>query len=332
VVGPAVRAAGDFTGPLSREQRLQRAIQLSALTRVTCLSGRPTPAVVRRLAMVRQLRNHQGFVGSLDALERGDQAAFVERMAAIKVPAVQLQNWTMLRWVWSRHRERTFVDRPQVIGLHVFSQPGDPTDGIRFATDVVLNGVGVLPAAADAEDPLPAAAIRLEQGVLDTVLETVVLRGVGESLGENPSTLMAAGGEWRVVEDPASLGELPADWRARFAADRERGLAVVAPSAPVGERAAVGWWRVDPETGTCLGLGVNGWGPETTEYSVLATMTRAQIAVLRAQMFLAHNAQRIALACALCKITNMGLTMGGVNLPSETSLICATICAGVGSS
>jgi len=187
--------------------------------------------------------------------------------------------------------------------------------------NVVINGVGVLPG----EGP-PAAQVRLEQGVRDTALETVVLRTIGDSLGQNPSQLMAeAAQSWTVVEEADGL-QVDADWQARIAEDRDRGALVVAPTGEMGD-GRFGWWRIQSD-GTCLGMGVNGWGPESVDY--LSTMTIPQRMVFEANMFMLAHGTKITWACIICQLGGMGLTMAGVNMPEASDIACEVVCAGAG--
>lgn len=96
---------------------------------------------------------------------------------------------------------------------------------------------------------------------------------------ENTSELFAGTGanDWVTLRGPADLPKLPAglpnDLKARIAADLRSGLTVVAPRQPItpgpGASASVapaaGWWRIDPHTGQCLGIGQQGWGVSTVE-------------------------------------------------------------------
>lgn len=320
LVGPAARADG-WSGPLESDARMRRALQLATVSQVLVQTGRTTPPVVRRLAMVHRLRNESAMLGSLDALRRANYGALGERLAQLSVQPTQLHNWHLLRTAWNRHRERVFVDRPQVIGLHIVQRGASDGLGIRIATDVVYNGVGVLPG-----DGPSAARVRLEQGVRDTALETVVLRTIGHSLGRNPSQMMADGdADWTVVDDAGTLSA-GADWQRRIAADQAAGALVVAPDTTLaGGR--FGWWRVQRD-GTCLGMGVNGWGPESVDY--LSTMTIPQRLLFEANMFMVSHSSKILWACIICQMGGMGLTMSGVNLPEETDIACKVVCAGAG--
>jgi len=322
VIGPAMRSA-DWNGSLGEAERMRRATELTAVTQVLVQAGRTTAPVVRRLGMVHRLRNQSAMLGSLDALARDQRQAFGERLANLELHPTKLLNWHLLRWAWSRHRERVFVDRPQVIAMHVVQRPGEADHPVRLTIDVIGNGVGVLPGRAD--DEPSAARVRLEQGVLDTVLETVTLRGIGRSIGHNPSQLMSEQQQpWQLVVDPASI--VDPDWRARIAADHDRGLLAVAPQA-AGEDGRFGWWRVAPD-GTCLGMGVNGWGPESVDY--LSTMTIPQRLLFEANMFMLAHGQKVAWACMICQLSSMGLTMGGVNVPEAADIACEVVCAGAG--
>ena len=151
----------------------------------------------------------------------------------------------------------------------MFFAPAGSSAKLLVATDVVANQIGVDPAVTD------PFALRLEQGVLDTNAEALLMteRPTASNAGWAYAASSSGWATLRSVNDPqlASL-KLPDDTRRRIGEDLAAGYVVVAPNAPVaiGTDAFSGWWRIDPRTGQSLGMGGSGWGQDMVEYVIIA--------------------------------------------------------------
>lgn len=161
--------------------------------------------------------------------------------------------------------EEAFLTRPNVFAYER-GYRFDRTGGLLayHAIDIVANGVEV--ATGD------AFAARVRQGVIDTHLEALL---VGATRG--PVARLAASAnptaEWQVLEQTASAttNEGPATARLRTLAssDLADGHVIVAPRDPTGEST---WWRIDPATGTTLGMTAGG-GQAQAEQGILLRIT-----------------------------------------------------------
>jgi hypothetical protein len=169
------------------------------------------------------------------------------RLAAMKPVPGAVYTLAMARQMASRHAGRIYIDSPNIIAEHQFV--------------VMRDG---------------------EQGVVDTAAEGALLAadaGVDVmSVSSTASVFSAARREGielltiRTEADAAQLvGKVAPDVAARIAADVKAGYAVVVPGAPVtvDGRPTSAWWRIDPATGHCLGIGQNGWGEAAVSYGKL---------------------------------------------------------------
>jgi len=117
----------------------------------------------------------------------------------------------------------------------------------------------------------------VELGVWETAAERLIQKGpFSEVTGIDTFTVMRTASAQDIdlvvvqsQQPDASLRlGLTEDERLRLLEDLDRGYVVIAPGA----RPALplsGWWRVDPATGTTLGMTSDGRGQATTEYAVL---------------------------------------------------------------
>ncbi|MEZ5669921.1 MAG: hypothetical protein R3F55_21300 [Alphaproteobacteria bacterium] len=160
------------------------------------------------------------------------------------------------------------VDRPNLVLLRQGQRLATSGSSASYAAfDIVENGI-----AAASADAVAAFDGRLRQGVADTALESALLGAPSPS--HNAAVLfaddMAAGRAWVTLSRPgdeAAIG-LPPVVAAEVAAALRAGYLAVVPQAPP-PTGAVAWWRVDPATGTTLGIGPTGAGSEFVEYLTL---------------------------------------------------------------
>jgi hypothetical protein len=157
---------------------------------------------------------------------------------------------------------------------------------------VVANDVAVLPGDGD------AFRARLEQGIVDTIAEDLVLNGAAAPVPAEPASanasvialantsalFAAAGPELSVLfvrgaDDAAYKGmALPPDVRARIDASLASGHGVVLPRqlAQVANAAEsrVAWYRVDLADGSSIGVADNGYHTATADRAI----TEARVA------------------------------------------------------
>lgn len=150
----------------------------------------------------------------------------------------------------------------------VLAERIDPEGGSGFvrSVDIVSNPRRVLRGEGNGAARIAADAA-LRRGVWETIVER-------EMLADEDGTITAAadaGGPFQVFRpgqevDAAALGG-DAEAAENLLADLARGHVVLVPTAtPDGDRPA--WWRIDPLSGTTLGITADGRGQTMIEYEI----------------------------------------------------------------
>ncbi|HTX70232.1 MAG TPA: hypothetical protein VMH50_13960 [Thermoleophilia bacterium] len=269
-LGPIARAANDARLTATDAQRLDRGLALMSRTEILALPCRLSPEFVlwlkanafvnNRAVLSDLLRN----AGTASPKELADQAA------KLTIVPERLYDLELTRYALNPHRQDVFLAVPNVLSFHRGFRPGTRGGLTAFQSlDIVANDVAV-----HAGRPRAPFDARVRQGTYDTNAETVVLRGsccgaAAMSAASEFEAAQASGERWTAVARRESLESLrvPADAKARLAADLDAGYMVVAPPS-VAPGQDIVWWRIDPESGRTLGIGPHGWGQATTETAI----------------------------------------------------------------
>lgn len=251
LVGPSARAAGTPVTP-TPDQLRDRALRLTEVSDILVAGATPSDLQNARIGM-----------DELAAVGDGIRAA-------VSLPV-----------------EPTLDDYPDVrigLALRQFASDrlaGDPTLALAspnvFMTHERLVWDPASGAAHQSEFDIvfndvfapDAFAARLRQGVIDTILEDALF---GDGGGRNASALQAAdtaaGRPWQAYAagDAARIFGAGSDAATAIEADLAAGRLVVGP--PVAGTAA-GWWRIDPVTGTAVGMMLGAGGATLAEAAFL---------------------------------------------------------------
>jgi hypothetical protein len=266
LLGPAARGSGASNEPhIGREQALRRGLALLNTTEMLSLVCDISPAFVVH-SVYRQLYADRD--QWLEALRENDTARRHDLRDKVPEPRGALgplYAYAFASRMLSPIPGSVFQDS---IGLVNFGAEGRPSENggldFRGVMDIVASHAGVLPGGVQA--PFTA---RLQQGVADTAAEHLV---VGSPHGSGNTTtvfaLASARGLGTVVvrdrSEPAWRNiEAPPDVQARVEKDLADGYVVVLPAKPVEQR--LGWWRVDPHSGSTVGVMDEGFHQEVTE-------------------------------------------------------------------
>lgn len=258
LIGPSARAAG-ATGEteLGEEARTIRALTLAGQTELIALPAAPTTDLFNFVAASRLLGERDAWQALYDQGKTLPMAAISERLNAMSALRTPLERFAL-------HRGRFAAAAgwgPQT-GLLVLAHHR------RLRTDLSTDQAFDLIATAPGATQQHGFNARLSAGVTDTNLEALLAASKEPRLGD-PAVADAfdrAPGSWRIVRQPVDLNGsvLPADLAARVANDLAAGFVALVPTDA---RDAVGWWRIDPNTGTTLGFGSRGWGQAMTGYA-----------------------------------------------------------------
>lgn len=203
-----------------------------------------------------------------------------ERAEKSPIPSGRLLSLALARLHNGGSEGTVYIDRQNLLALH--SGPELLPDGsliLHRSFDIVANDVAVAPGAAD------SFLVRLRQGVVDTNME--LLLGGGKHAQSAAQMLDATPKEdWVALHKPNDSAwrrvKLPANIRARIEQDLKDGQSVLAPARVLAVNGAptAGWWRIDPRTGTALGMGPRGWGQTVTEEQLVKFKTAMIILTL----------------------------------------------------
>lgn len=262
LVGPAARASGEPSIELNDSKRLTRNLALMMRTEILPISCRFSPQFLAHLAAQSLIGNH----ALINSAIRGDlmpdtpaSDALLDHMAPMVSPLYTLAE---ARSEWGSDQNSMLVDRPQLLSRHSYAVAHNDEIELREATDIVSNEFGVSLGVVD------GFVARLTQGVLDTNAEALFPPRV-EGFG-NAAEAYVKSGAWAYVAEASQASDLqlPPDSLRSISDDVSSGFDVVAPrsSIPIAHENFAGWWRIDRNSGTTLGMGANGWGD--AEYSV----------------------------------------------------------------
>jgi len=274
LIGEGPRSLGEalLVEPTSA-QGLERALALAGTRETLVETGNMTPEFALHslsTAMLEQKAELGAEIASLAAVD----TSFLDSALPIAVgrSPVFLYGFAMTRHEASPWRDVTFLAEPNLTSL-VRRLRSDQASAFLeiLELDVVSNRVEV-----STGDPRRDFEARLGQGVMDTNLEALLLAGYGPV--ENTAMLHFAserlGVEWRTLasEDDPRLDRwaVPDDARARIKNSLAKGYVVAMPDRPVpmGDRTVYGWWRIDPRSGTALGIGSAGHGQSMTQRAI----------------------------------------------------------------
>jgi len=282
------RHTADIPGQLTLTSPLKRNRGLALLSHTSglVLNSTPHPEAVDQFAFDTFVRNKNVFISLVYiAAGWGDDKRVPIAMGRADFRPIDLMAMAALRNLWSRHGDHIYIDRINLLSSHLIRPIEDDGEATKFAPDIVINHVGVAPGA-----PQEPRLARLEQGVLDTLVETRFSRSE-ESFNTFRHFQARSKGakDWIPVTGTAMGTALPKDFPAadsgRMMAAAKNGDVVVASPAvyEFGGHRFASWWQVDPDNGTTLGRGYRGWGTEMTETLETETVATRETAPVAKQ-------------------------------------------------
>ncbi len=176
-----------------------------------------------------------------------------------------------------------FPAEPQVVAFHKNLQfQKDESLSLQERFDIMFNHIEAVALSPVTAAPDQSFRLRLQQGVLDTLLEYLLMGG-GETTNTHSVLAKAikTGVSLNMItpSNTAALSKLAIDERIKNAMmrDLKAGFVVLAPVATVmvDEKPTFAWWRIHPVTGETLGMGGLGEGQDMTEYIINSAMSGA---------------------------------------------------------
>jgi hypothetical protein len=254
---------------LTEAQRIERELAIVGQeTQILPMASQLSPEFVAHIVATNLLAGREvlTIVGDGQLTQRN---RFLDQLDKLKTVPSQLYNLALARRAWSRSGAATYLGSPNILSYHRFLRK-DAKGGLKLCEgfDIVVNDMGVQPwPEAD------AFRIRLEQGVLDTNAEALLMAGCGrvESTGEIFYASESKGTPWVRIQSPHdpvwSKVQVPAYTRFLMERDLAAGYVVLVPQEAIliEGRLITGWWKIDPRSGQILGIGERGWGQASTE-------------------------------------------------------------------
>jgi hypothetical protein len=295
LLGPAARAAGgEAVKSFAATDLLKarRGFALRGNVEMLPMVSRIAPEFIDHLSAKAMLANGPAMVADL----RRPNGSKPVRTLPAPIPSGALIDLARVRFESSPNAGRLFLDRPNVLAYQQqFTLKDKDTVSVTQGFDIVANDLAARPALTGQE----LFAARLQQGVLETNAEDLLMRRVA------PGATMDAGNAATVMSRAVTAGQAPVcirtaeelsklsaaspDTAARMKEALSSGCWVIA-AAGSGD----GWYRLDPRSGTVLGIGSRGWGAALTEDQLLRILIAEENMgfCLEGQIFRIHVQQR----------------------------------------
>lgn len=331
LLGPAAREKPPAAFEVTPEQALSRGLSMTGQSSLLITGAHLSPQWVAHQTITALVQQRAALSAMLRHGADGRDKQGYEQATKVEPLPGELYGLAATRGQLGRHRAKTFMAQPNVFCQHQkLIRTPDQSFAARVVMDVVENRLAVIPGVEG-----DRAAIVLEQGVLDTNLETLFLPPAVRS--ENTSDAYAdPERSWKVVKDVADLpASLSPDAVARCRSDLTAGHVVVIAADAGGDRAPASWWRIDPKTGLALGVGESGFGASAAEYLGLVTYLVVGVlttggcggfnaGVSNAKAFLCLGCGIVAGAAAgflVMEIAAVGLAAGAVGASSAKAAL-----------
>lgn len=215
---------------------------------------------VERLTLFRLWSQRELLLQSGEAENDTDGDSVMETMSQVRPFHARLWTYALAHRTWSPSSANTYLAAPNLIAWHnrmLATSEGE----LRYQSgfDVIVNQVESQGGARE------AFLDRLRQGVADTVAEAALIEDANDP-GRTSMDLPGASGALMLLSQPDAveheLAAWPAELRARVRAELEAGAVVVVPQEHSQDVQPwqLGFWRIDPQDGSCLGIGGQGWG------------------------------------------------------------------------
>lgn len=263
IIGPGRRQRAIVGQSLDAAAIRERGRLLMGTHRILVTSAEP-PTIALEKSVLELWANQGPQIAALVRLAHGAKDdEVVARAYREPVMALDLLVMATARHQLSPYPSSIYLASPNILTTH-FTVEMDDSFAVQRAFDVVVNDVGAI-----GNGTVSAARMRLEQGVLDTMMEAAMAEP--DERSGNAADLFAlrggATGGWRMINAESPNTQLPDSVRARIADALADGRIVVAPGQ-LGDDMEPAWWEIDPATGTTLGIGPKGWGAVITSDQV----------------------------------------------------------------
>jgi hypothetical protein len=271
LLGQAKRTSSSSSEPRFADgQILERNLSILGQTEILPMTCKISPEFTEFKSATEMLSAMEVLLNLVKDHATLDNSDIIARLGLISPLPGPLFNLALARFGLSRFDRAIYLDSLNLFCLQTFLQPNSAGGLDEFQqTDIVLSDVAVHPESK--EDPF---LIRLEQGVLETNAE--VGRTTDQIGTDNTALLFAQaeiqGVDWVFIPDAADpalqKAQLTPETQAFIEQDLADGYAVIIPQKPIqiDGKPATGWWRIDPRSGTTIGMSGRGSGQAMSQY------------------------------------------------------------------
>lgn len=265
----ASHSASSVPRPVIDEtKKLQRSLALMMRTEILPVTNEIAPEFVTHLAAETMSKNRellQMAIRLFSAKSVPTDADIRKTVGNSTPPVSPLYTLAVMRTGWGQ--DDVVMDRLNILTRHQYPEFKSGRFGFRDDVDIVVNDVGVSLTEPD------AFSVRVASGVLDTNAEALI--SAPAAVAENTGEAFKLSHDWMSLRPPqkdsvASLG-LSEDVRSQLGDELAAGNTIVAPgrAVSIAGQPFVGWWRIDPEGGTTLGVNEKGWGDAGVDYGLI---------------------------------------------------------------
>jgi len=302
MIGPAARKNTEISQPNIKEiERLKRGLLLLSETEILIQSCRLSPEFVVHLMAEIFLSNHEILKEILQAVDSSEQVKNVlnkfQDLTPLPGPEYVLSE---ARLSWSELNNKIYLGQPNI--LNYARRPVlDQNEQIvvKSGFDIVSHELCLDPILE--QDHFQA---NIYQGVVDTNVEALIMKSIGGKT-ENTAEIFACSKaqkiNWLTLIDTSSSGwrelDTTEDIRAHIEKDLNEGYIVIAPQKEIllEGQGVFGWWRVDPVSGSTLGIGSEG-GQALVEYAMKAAHI---VSIITCLIELAHEKDYKSIICRM---------------------------------
>ena len=206
--------------------------------------------------------NRQAVLGAIHSARRNDPELLGQAVERIAMAPAELVQLAFARSALSPHPDAVALTRINLLSTFENITESEHGPVLTRGFDIIENRVDVIGASGAA-----ARRIRLDQGVADTVLEAELLAAKGEVVNTSLDygRALAAGRPWTMVDRRIDeVQGLKPDTAVHVGNALASGKRAILP-VDLEAGSPLTWWRVDPATGSTLGLGPAGRGQSMTE-------------------------------------------------------------------
>ena len=306
---------------ITEEKEATRGLALLSQMNLLVLTGHFSRPYSLAQAYENLLRNRRGILGAVHYQGRDNPEGVGKAMGEMRNFPGELYQWANLRREMHAQNERIYLAEPNWVAWHdqvIRNNAGESI--LRQGMDLVFNRVAVTP---DPDGP-KAAELRMEQGLLDTIVEAILVSENNEAPIANSSNALEQLGDeawakFRSMEeihasgtelDPEALPYI------RSALNRGKSIVLLTNAAAVAYEKTSLWWELDERTGHLLGRSANGWGAAQGEY--ILTFVGAKNSIFILGMTIYGCKDDPGFACYLCAfLTGAILTIMTLGNPEK---------------